>query len=99
MAVGVYTHEVTRERKLTHLLVSATLPSSYWYMQNFDIVGMEPYLDWFNIMSKWSVLLSVSSVLSLQATYNFHGLSHLNQANDLPSLRYSWNLGWEQPVS
>lgn len=33
------------------LIVSATLPSSYWYMQNFDIVGMEPYLDWFNIMS------------------------------------------------
>ncbi|KUI60196.1 Chitotriosidase-1 [Cytospora mali] len=31
--------------------ITATLPSSYWYMQNFDIVNMEPYLDWFNIMT------------------------------------------------
>jgi chitinase len=31
--------------------ISATLPSSYWYMQGFDIVGMEPYVDWFNLMS------------------------------------------------
>ncbi|GAB7349047.1 hypothetical protein MBLNU459_g8013t1 [Dothideomycetes sp. NU459] len=31
--------------------ISATLPSSYWYMQNFDIAKMEPYLDWFNIMT------------------------------------------------
>lgn len=32
--------------------ITATLPSSYWYMQNFDIANMEPYLDWFNIMSE-----------------------------------------------
>lgn len=32
--------------------ITATLPSSYWYMKGFDIVGMEPYLDWFNIMSE-----------------------------------------------
>lgn len=31
--------------------ITATLPSSYWYMQHFDLVGMEPYLDWFNIMT------------------------------------------------
>ncbi|RMZ86664.1 hypothetical protein DV736_g6111, partial [Chaetothyriales sp. CBS 134916] len=31
--------------------ITATLPSSYWYMQNFDIASMEPYLDWFNIMT------------------------------------------------
>ncbi|KAJ5219685.1 hypothetical protein N7468_008889 [Penicillium chermesinum] len=31
--------------------ISATLPSSYWYMQGFDVVGMEPYVDWFNFMS------------------------------------------------
>lgn len=33
--------------------ITATLPSSYWYMQGFDVVNMEPYLDWFNIMSKF----------------------------------------------
>lgn len=31
--------------------VTATLPSSYWYMKGFDIVHLEPYVDWFNFMS------------------------------------------------
>ncbi|PSR77531.1 glycoside hydrolase superfamily, partial [Coniella lustricola] len=31
--------------------ITATLPSSYWYLQHFDIVNMEPYLDWFNVMT------------------------------------------------
>jgi chitinase len=31
--------------------ISATLPSSYWYLQHFDLLGMEPYIDWFNFMS------------------------------------------------
>jgi chitinase len=31
--------------------ISATIPSSYWYLQWFDLTGMEPYLDWFNFMS------------------------------------------------
>lgn len=31
--------------------ISVTLPSSYWYMQNFDLLGMEQHLDWFNVMT------------------------------------------------
>ncbi|KAH6896525.1 glycoside hydrolase superfamily [Thelonectria olida] len=31
--------------------ITVTLPSSYWYLQGFDIVNMEQYVDWFNIMS------------------------------------------------
>jgi chitinase len=31
--------------------ISATLPSSYWYLRWFDIQGMEQYLDWFNVMT------------------------------------------------
>ncbi|PYH98157.1 glycoside hydrolase [Aspergillus ellipticus CBS 707.79] len=31
--------------------ISITLPSSYWYMQNFDIVSIDPIVDWFNIMT------------------------------------------------
>ncbi|KAF2996314.1 hypothetical protein E8E14_001197 [Neopestalotiopsis sp. 37M] len=31
--------------------LSITLPSSYWYMQNFDIVNIEPHIDFFNIMT------------------------------------------------
>ncbi|OKL55832.1 hypothetical protein UA08_08920 [Talaromyces atroroseus] len=31
--------------------VTATLPSSFWYLQGFDVVGMADYVDWFNFMS------------------------------------------------
>uniref|UniRef100_A0A093XWV3 chitinase n=2 Tax=Talaromyces marneffei PM1 TaxID=1077442 RepID=A0A093XWV3_TALMA len=31
--------------------LSITLPSSYWYMQNFDIKSIEPVVDWFNVMT------------------------------------------------
>ncbi|KAI4865394.1 family 18 glycosyl hydrolase [Hypoxylon rubiginosum] len=31
--------------------ITATLPSSYWYMQHFNIAQMEQYLDWFNMMT------------------------------------------------
>ncbi|PYH81904.1 chitinase [Aspergillus uvarum CBS 121591] len=31
--------------------LSITIPSSYWYMQHFDIVSMDPIIDWFNIMT------------------------------------------------
>lgn len=28
-----------------------TVPSSYWYLQHFDIVNIEPIIDWFNVMT------------------------------------------------
>ncbi|KAH8892941.1 glycoside hydrolase [Thozetella sp. PMI_491] len=31
--------------------LSITLPSSFWYLQNFDIVKLEPIVDWFNMMA------------------------------------------------
>ncbi|KAK4033108.1 hypothetical protein C8A01DRAFT_40430 [Parachaetomium inaequale] len=31
--------------------ISATLPLSYWYLQHFDLLGMQPSVDWFNVMS------------------------------------------------
>ncbi|KAE9373107.1 glycoside hydrolase family 18 protein [Stipitochalara longipes BDJ] len=30
--------------------LSITLPSSFWYLQNFDIVKLESIVDWFNMM-------------------------------------------------
>ncbi|KAH0437120.1 glycosyl hydrolase family 18 [Colletotrichum camelliae] len=30
---------------------SLTLPSSYWYLQHFDLAKLQPYVDWFNLMS------------------------------------------------
>lgn len=31
--------------------LSITIPSSYWYMQNFDIVSIAKIIDWFNVMT------------------------------------------------
>lgn len=34
--------------------LSITMPSSFWYLQNFDIVNLEKVVDWFNMMGKKS---------------------------------------------
>lgn len=31
--------------------LSITLPTSYWYLQYFDLPAIEPHVDWFNYMS------------------------------------------------
>ncbi|MCJ1347172.1 hypothetical protein MMC31_005393 [Peltigera leucophlebia] len=31
--------------------LTITIPSGYWYMQNFDLVAMEKNIDWFNVMT------------------------------------------------
>lgn len=31
--------------------LSITIPASFWYLQNFDIVSIEPIVDWFNMMT------------------------------------------------
>ncbi|KAK3901352.1 hypothetical protein C8A05DRAFT_16453 [Staphylotrichum tortipilum] len=31
--------------------VTITMPSSFWYLQHFDIVKLEPVVDWFNMMA------------------------------------------------
>ncbi|PGG98287.1 hypothetical protein AJ79_08924 [Helicocarpus griseus UAMH5409] len=31
--------------------LTITLPASYWYLRGFNIIKIEPYLDWFNIMT------------------------------------------------
>jgi chitinase len=31
--------------------ISATIPTSYWYLRGFDVKGMQKYLDYFNLMS------------------------------------------------
>lgn len=31
--------------------LTITIPSSYWYMRNFDIKSIEPIVDWFNVMT------------------------------------------------
>ncbi|KAJ5096660.1 hypothetical protein N7456_007381 [Penicillium angulare] len=31
--------------------ISIAIPASYWYLQHFDVAGLEPNVDWFNLMS------------------------------------------------
>ena len=31
--------------------ITCTLPSSYWYLQNFDLPSMQKFISWFNFMS------------------------------------------------
>ncbi|KAJ4230943.1 hypothetical protein NW759_002926 [Fusarium solani] len=31
--------------------LTITLPASYWYLKGFNIVELEPYVDWYNIMT------------------------------------------------
>jgi hypothetical protein len=31
--------------------ITVTLPTSFWYLQHFDLPGMQSSIDWFNLMS------------------------------------------------
>ena len=31
--------------------ITCTLPSSYWYLQNFNLPSMEKFVSWFNFMT------------------------------------------------
>ncbi|RMZ84791.1 hypothetical protein DV737_g979, partial [Chaetothyriales sp. CBS 132003] len=31
--------------------ISMTLPTSYWYLQHFDLANIQPNIDWFNLMA------------------------------------------------
>ncbi|CAK7218470.1 hypothetical protein SBRCBS47491_003522 [Sporothrix bragantina] len=31
--------------------LTVTIPTSYWYLQHFDLVGMQLHIDWFNLMA------------------------------------------------
>ena len=31
--------------------ISMTLPTSYWYLQHFDLQGIQSHVDWFNLMA------------------------------------------------
>lgn len=33
--------------------LTITMPSSFWHLQHFDIVKLEPIVDWFNMMGRY----------------------------------------------
>lgn len=36
---------------LGHKGLSITLPTSFWYLQHFDVKSLQGSVDWFNLMS------------------------------------------------
>lgn len=59
-------------------------PSSYWYMRNFDIVSIDPIVDWFNVMTydlhgTWDATDPYIGALALAHT----NLTEINDTMDL----------------
>ena len=63
--------------------LSITIPSSYWYLQHFDIVNIAKEIDWVcGRSAAFFILLSLpESILILQSAVQLH------------VLRYLWNMG------
>jgi GH18 family chitinase len=38
--------------------LTVTLPTSYWYLQHFDVNEMQGYVDWFVRSSLWIIALA-----------------------------------------
>lgn len=59
----------------TNYGITVTLPTSYWYLQHFDLVGMQDSVDWFNLMSYDSTFSHLrSSSLRLLIVFVVHGV-------------------------
>jgi hypothetical protein len=57
--------------------LTITMPSSFWYLQHFDVTKLEPIVDWFNMMGmSWDFDLYApgeSIADSLLPEYDIHG--------------------------
>jgi chitinase len=70
--------------------ISLTLPSSYWYLQHFDIANLQEHVDWFNLMSydihgAWDI------------TNKWTG-PHLNAHTNLTEIQSALDLIWRNNV-
>ncbi|KAK9414532.1 putative chitinase [Seiridium unicorne] len=64
--------------------LSITLPASYWYLKGFNIVDLEPYCDWFNIMTYDIHGVWDSNVTSIGSyAYAHTNLTEINLALEL----------------
>lgn len=46
-----YTLNLANTTPGTKYGISMTLPTSYWYLQHFDLAAIQPNVDWFNFMA------------------------------------------------
>ena len=81
----------------SRLGLSITIPSSYWYMRNFDIVSIDPIVDWFNIMTydlhgTWdstdssigAIAQAHTNLTEINTSLNLLWRNHINPAKGLP---------------
>ncbi|KAH8811227.1 hypothetical protein F5884DRAFT_749620 [Xylogone sp. PMI_703] len=57
--------------------LTITLPSSFWYLQNFDIVRLEPIVDWFNMMGVCCLTSSTEWMLKGYVTALYAPMSNI----------------------
>ncbi|CAK7230765.1 hypothetical protein SCUCBS95973_007682 [Sporothrix curviconia] len=70
--------------------LSVTLPSSYWYLQHFDLPRLQPWVDWFNVME-----------YDLHGTWDIGNQwagAFLNAHTNLTEIRDSFDLLWRNNV-
>ncbi|GKT65310.1 chitinase [Colletotrichum tofieldiae] len=71
--------------------LTLTLPASYWYLRGFNIQKLEPYLDWFNIMTYDIHGVWDSTVNSIGA----YAYAHTN----LTEIEMGLNLLWRNNIN
>ncbi|OAA63386.1 class 5 chitinase 1 [Niveomyces insectorum RCEF 264] len=74
--------------------ISITLPASYWYLRGFDIIHVEPFVDWFNIMTYDIHGVWDSTVKSIGAFAYAH--TNLTEINDGLELLWRNNINPER---
>ncbi|KIH92205.1 hypothetical protein SPBR_02226 [Sporothrix brasiliensis 5110] len=70
--------------------LSVTLPSSYWYLQHFDLPRLQPWVDWFNVLE-----------YDLHGTWDIGNQwtgAFLNAHTNLTEIRGSFDLLWRNNV-
>ncbi|KAF7593687.1 hypothetical protein BBP40_011097 [Aspergillus hancockii] len=66
--------------------LSITLPASYWYLRGFDVSNLEPYVDWFNVMTYDIHGLWDAGIPSL----GYYALAHTNLTEINMGLELLW---------
>ncbi len=56
--------------------LTITMPSSFWYLQHFDIVQLQPVVDWFNMMGKFRSLYSNTRVIACLIGANMYCIEY-----------------------
>ncbi|KAM0524432.1 hypothetical protein ACHAPE_000526 [Trichoderma viride] len=87
--------------------ISFTAPSSYWYLQWFDLPGMIEYADWINLMSRYPLPSSyLVAATNWTLAYDLHGawdstsaIGSIGQAHtNLTEIKSALDLLWRMNI-